>query len=368
VTPAHDGSWEERQLALLVRHAVDYAIYMLDETGHIVTWNQGAERMSGYRQEEVVGRHFSAFQTATDVARDHPAEMLRLAARDGRYEEEGWRVRKDGTTFWVDIVLTAIHDEHGALTGFAMVSRDLSERKRSEEAVRRVMEELRKANAELDRFASVAAHDMTDPLRTISGFAELLVEAEPPPEQAREFARHIHTTCMRLSRLLQSLLAYSRAGRVPGPGVPVDLAAAAGEVMSDVVGLIGECGAEVALDVPADARVAADPLDVRLVLQNLVANAIRFGAEDGPEVSIAATPVDGGWRVAVTDNGAGIAPEDHERIFGAFERTGANVDDEGQGLGLAICARLVARHGGTIAVDSTPGEGSCFHLTLPAPP
>src|SRR3954452_4792460 len=156
VSPAQDHASEDRQLALLVRHANDYAIYMLDETGRILTWNQGAERMSGYRPEEIVGRHFAAFQTEADTAREHPAEMLRRAARDGRYEEEGWRVRKDGTTFWVGIVLTAIRDEDGELIGFGMVSRDLSERKRAEEERREALEELRVANEELDRFASVA--------------------------------------------------------------------------------------------------------------------------------------------------------------------------------------------------------------------
>ena len=361
-----DRDSEERQLALLVTHAVDYAIYLLDATGHILTWNPGAERMSGYRAEEVLGRHFAAFQTEADTAREHPAEMLRVAAADGRYEEEGWRVRKDGTTFWVGIVLTAIRDEREDLIGFGMVSRDLTERKRAEEGRREALDDLRVANEELDRFASVAAHDMTDPLRTISGFAELLLERDPDPEQTRQFAGHILKTSLRLSTMLQGLLAYSRAGRTPGEHGPVDLGLVAGEVVADMAGLVAERGAEVSVDLPGEATVAADPQDVRLVLQNLVANAVKFGAADGPVVTIQATRDDGAWRVAVSDNGPGIAPEEQVRIFQAFERGTAGRGQDGHGLGLAICARVVARHGGRIAVDSAPGSGSRFHFTLPA--
>jgi PAS domain S-box-containing protein len=366
VSQGSDRDSEERQLALLVTHAVDYAIYLIDATGHILTWNPGAERMSGYRAEEVVGRHFATFQTEADTAREHPAEMLRRAARDGRYEEEGWRVRKDGTTFWVGIVLTAIRDEDGELIGFGMVSRDLSERKRAEEERREALEELRVANEELDRFASVAAHDMTDPLRTISGFAELLLQGDPPPEQAREFAGHILTTSLRLSTMLQGLLAYSRAGRTPGERRPVDLGLVAGEVVADMAGVVADRGAEVSVDVPDGATVAADPQDVRLVLQNLLANAVKFGAAGGPVVTIEATRVDGAWSVVVADNGPGIAPEEHARIFRAFERGTAGRGEDGHGLGLAICARVVARHGGTISVDAAPGSGSRFRFTLPA--
>src|SRR4051812_9411198 len=157
VSPAQDHASEDRQLALLVRHATDYAIYMLDDTGRVLTWNQGAERMSGYRPEEILGRHFATFQTESDTAREHPAEMLRLAARDGRYEEEGWRVRKDGTMFWADILLTAIRDEQGALSGFGKVSRDLTARRLAEEETRAKTLELEAANRQLAEYQRLVA-------------------------------------------------------------------------------------------------------------------------------------------------------------------------------------------------------------------
>lgn len=142
---AERGS-QERQLALLVSSAVDYAIFMLDVDGHVLAWNAGAERMKRYRPEEIIGRHFSIFYTEEDVARGHPDEELRRALADGRYEEEGWRVRKDGTRFWGNIVITPVHDESGELIGFGKVSRDLTARRIGEERTRARNRELESAN------------------------------------------------------------------------------------------------------------------------------------------------------------------------------------------------------------------------------
>src|SRR3954453_5570416 len=148
----HDEQLEQfRRLVLGVR---DYAIFMLDPGGYIRTWNAGAENLKGYTAEEIIGRHFSTFYTQPDRDRDHPAEELEIAAREGRYEEEGWRVRKDGTTFWASVTITAVRQEDGTLSGFAKVTRDLTERKRADEALRRTVSDLRVANQELDRFAS----------------------------------------------------------------------------------------------------------------------------------------------------------------------------------------------------------------------
>src|SRR5256885_238073 len=157
---------EDRQLALLVNQATDYAIFVLDPDGYVQTWNPGAERTTGYRSEEIIGRHFSRFYTDEDNERGRPADALRIAVPAGRCEEEGWRLRKDGTRFWASVTITAVRDEEGRLTGFAKVTRDLTERRRTQRELEGVVEELRLANEELDRFAAVAAHDMTDPLRT----------------------------------------------------------------------------------------------------------------------------------------------------------------------------------------------------------
>jgi PAS domain S-box-containing protein len=354
---------EYRRLVSSVR---DYAIFMLDPGGHIASWNAGARELKGYAPEEILGSHFSVFYTDADRERDHPAHELDVARREGRYEEEGWRVRRDGTTFWASVTITAVRDDDGRLTGFAKVTRDLTERKRASDALEQALAELRQVNEELDRFASVAAHDMTDPLRTISGFAEVLTELDPTADEAREYARHILDSSLRLTGMLHGLLAYARAGRPMGTPEPVDLAVVAEQVVIDLGARIGEREAHVTVDVPPGARVHGDPHDLRLVIQNLVSNAVKFADDARPRVAVAAArEPDGGWRVTVGDNGAGIAPEDREAIFAAFRRGRGHDRQAGYGLGLAIAQRLVERHGGRIGVDPGAGGGSTFWFTVP---
>ena len=346
------------QFRRMVASVRDYAIFMLDPGGHVATWNAGARHLKGYEAGEIIGRHFSTFYTEPDRVRDHPAHELEIATAEGRYEEEGWRVRKDGTTFWASVTITAVHDDDGGLVGFAKVTRDLTERRAAEEA-------MRAANAELDRFASVAAHDLNDPLRTIQGFAELLAERNLE-EPAAEFAGHILRTAGRMQTLVSSLLTYARSGQEGQPPGPIALSAAAGHVFGGLHALIEERRATVEVRIPDHAAVCATQADVEMLLQNLIANALRFGHPERPRVEVGAEPAGDDWRITVADNGAGIDPEDRARIFEAFERAHPDLSREGSGLGLAICQRLAARHGGSIGVDSEPGQGSRFWVLLPS--
>jgi PAS domain S-box-containing protein len=364
---AHELEQANRQLAeyrRLVTSVRDYAIFMLDPAGHILSWNAGAQRLKGYTPEEIIGRHFSVFYSAEDRARDHPAHELEVAVREGRYEEEGWRLRKDGSRFWANVTITAIRDEEGALAGFAKVTRDLTERKATEEELEGLVEELRIANEELDRFAAVAAHDMTDPLRTISGFAEFLLKTEAGEEQRRQYVQHIFDSSQRLSAMLHGLLAYARAGRPREAGADVDVALAVGQVRDDLAAGIAERDALIVVDLPPEARVHVNPDDLRIILQNLVSNAIKFADRHEPVITIGASRGRDEWVVTVADNGPGIPPEHQERIFAAFERA-PNRRSIGYGLGLAICQRLVERHGGTIGLESGPATGTRFWFSLP---
>jgi PAS domain S-box-containing protein len=354
----------EALFRLLVASVRDYAIFMLDPAGHILSWNAGAQYLKGYEPEEIIGRHFSVFYSAEDRARNHPAFELDGAVRDGRYEEEGWRIRKDGTRFWAQVTITAIRDEQGKLVGFAKVTRDLTERKQSQDELERVVEELRVANEELDRFAAVAAHDMTDPLRTISGFAEYLLETDPPEEKREQYVRHIFDSSQRLSAMLHGLLAYARAGRPRDAAAVVEVETAVRQVRDDLAAGIAERGALLEVDLPTDARVQVDRDDLRIILQNLVSNALKFADREDPVVTISAARTVGAWRITVADNGFGIPPEHQERIFAAFQRA-PNRRAMGYGLGLAICQRLVERHGGSIGLKSEPGEGTRFWFNLP---
>jgi PAS domain S-box-containing protein len=348
----------------LVSSVRDYAIFRLDAGGYIRSWNAGAQRLKGYTPDEAIGRHFSMFYSQEDRDRAHPAEELEIATREGSYEEEGWRYRKDGTTFWASVTITAIRDGAGALTGFAKVTRDLTARREAEQALQHAVEELRATNAELDRFAAVAAHDLTDPLRTISGFAEVLERRDLPPTE-RGYAAHIKSSSLRLTQMLRDLLTYARAGQSPTALEPVALAQAAAHVLEDLAGPIAERGAEVSVAIPAGAAVLATAGDVRLVLQNLVANAVKFADAQRPVVTIVARAGDHGWRVSVQDNGAGVPEAARERIFRAFERAQTDERGAGYGLGLAICERIVERHGGAIGLEPAQPHGSRFWFALP---
>jgi len=348
------------QLALFVDHVQDYAIFMLDPHGVVASWNPGAQRIKGYRAEEIIGRHFSTFYTPEAIARDHPAYALEAAQRDGRFGEEGWRVRNDGSRFWASVVITSVYDRDGRHIGFGKVTRDLTER-------RALQQELMRSNADLQRFAALAAHDLAEPLRTIGGFADLVNRrySEQLPAEAVPFLQQIVNGVNRMDALIESLLGYARAGELP-PGerfVPLDSVARA--VLEDLGAATEAANATVTIDIPERAEVRAGEYGVALVLQNLLSNALKFSDEPEPQITVAAREWDGAWRISVRDHGVGIDPAERERIFEPFRR-GLNSDVPGNGLGLTTCRRIVERHGGSIGVDSRPGEGSEFWFTLPA--
>jgi PAS domain S-box-containing protein len=347
------------QLALLVEQVRDYAIFMLNPEGVVATWNRGAERIKGYRADEIIGRHFSTFYTPDAVARDHPAHELELAVKDGVFEEEGWRVRKDGSRFWANVVITALFDGDGTHIGFGKVTRDLTER-------RALQQDLLRSNADLQRFAALAAHDLAEPLRTIGGFADLVNRryADQLPAEAGSFLEQIVAGVSRMDALIESLLGYARAGELP-PGerfVPLEPVARA--VLEDLRAATEAANARVTIEIPPEAEVRAGEYGVALVLQNLVSNALKFSDGPEPKVTISARAREAVWRICVRDYGRGIDPEHAETIFEPFRR-GADSETPGSGLGLTTCRRIVERHGGTIGVDSRPGEGSEFWFTLP---
>jgi PAS domain S-box-containing protein len=354
-----------RTLVLSVR---DYAIFVIDPGGRVATWNAGAERIKGYEASEVIGRHFSVFYTQEDREHGHPAHELEIAAREGRYEEEGWRIRKDGSRFWASVVITALRNDRGVLVGFAKVTRDLTERRIAEAAIRRAYEELARTNEELQEFAATAAHDLQEPLRTISGFAELL-EARYGgglPDDARVFIERIGAGTMRMRDLIQDFLTYARAGSSELTQEPVDLAAAVRPVLAGLAVAIEERDARVELELDDAPPVLADPAMVGLLLQNLVSNAIKYVDDEPPLVRVSAAADGDEVRVEVADNGIGMDATAQTLAFEAFGRVRPQEGAAGTGLGLSIARRVVERHGGRIGVESAPGEGSRFWFTLPA--
>jgi len=375
-TPAR-GAVELRKdvadLRLLLESVSDYAIFMLDPAGRVATWNHGAEQLKGYGAPEIVGKHFSVFYTPEDRASGKPQRLLEIAEKEGRAEDEGWRLRKDGSRFWANVVITALRSERGELHGFAKVARDLTERRSVEEELKHANDELRRrtgalerSNADLEQFATVASHDLSEPLRVIRGFAEILEQRLRArlDEEEQAFLAHLISGTRRMQDLVDGLLAYSRIARLVPSNTVTDLTAIVTACLDDLAARVREAGATVVVNpLPV---VSGDPTVMRQLFQNLLANALKFVHPDRfPTITVTAQRENSGWRISVTDNGMGVASRHRQRIFGMFARLHTDEEYPGTGIGLAICKRIVEQRGGRIWVEDNPGEGSVFCFTLP---
>lgn len=338
----------EERFRLLVESVGDYAIFMLDPGGHISSWNRGAERAKGYHAEEIIGKHFSVFYPPEAVAAGHPQYELEVAVAEGRYEEEGWRVRKDGSMFWANVVITAVRDETGALRGFAKVTRDVTERKA-------LLEELAELAEARSQFLAVTAHELRTPVSVVNGFSSTLRDHWDELEEGerRDMVAALARGGERLSRLVDDLLTAARieAGALEVSAEPVALTGLVEEVAADLA-------ADVAIDLP-DVRVYVDRGRVQQMVGNYLTNALRYGR---PPVTITASREDGAVVLRVCDAGEGVSPELLPRLFGKFER---GSDQEGTGLGLFIVRELARAQGGDAWYEPSTTAGACFALRIP---
>ncbi len=364
----------EVRYRLLVEGVLDYAIFSMDSTGHITSWNTGAERIKGYTADEIIGKHFSAFYTPEDRDRDLPGFVLKTATEQGHFEGEGWRVRKNGQRFWASIVVTALRDEEGNLYGFSKVTRDMTDRKALLDELQRHSEELElrirgreESNAELEAFAYSVSHDLRAPLRAISGFSEALREdyGDRLDDPGRDYVNEVINAATRMNTLVQDLLDYGRVSRISLPLEAVNLA----EIVTKAVAQLEERDRALAsVDVPASFVVKAHPQVLTQVLVNLLSNAFKFHEKSTvPEVRIGAEERDGMVRLTVRDNGIGIAPQHQDRIWNVFERLHDRETYPGTGIGLAIVKRAVIRMHGNYGLESDTGKGSTFWIELPCP-
>jgi PAS domain S-box-containing protein len=356
---------------LLVTSVRDYAILVLDPQGRILTWNEGAQQIKGYTADEIVGKEFCVFYPPEEVRRGVPAEALRIAAQEGRWEAEGWRVRKDGSRFWANVVITALVDATGTLVGSAKVTRDLSERKQAEEAIREAKDEAERANAAKSEFLSRMSHELRTPLNAILGFAQLLDLDDVSPLQHDNIAQ-ILKAGRHLLDLINEVLDLTRieTGHLTLSIEPVAVAEVLHEALVLIRPLAGTHNVHLG-EVPAvsaTTQVLADQQRLKQVLLNLLANAVKYNRPGGT-VTLACRPMtDDRLRLEVHDTGLGIPPEKLDRLFVPFERLGAEQTPvEGTGLGLALCKRLVELMGGAIGVTSTVGQGSTFWIDLACP-
>jgi light-regulated signal transduction histidine kinase (bacteriophytochrome) len=266
-----------------------------------------------------------------------------------------------------------LRDDDGTLRGFAKVTRDVSVQKAAEEKLRAYSMHLEQSNRELESFASIASHDMQEPLRKIRAFGDLIVTkyGERLEPEARDYLQRMRGAAGRMQELIENLLTYSRVTMKPRPFTRVNLADAAREVAVDLEGLLAQSGGR--LELGALPVIEADPMQMRQLLQNLLSNALKFHQPGVPPVvkvygvEVPATRGAPGPRceLRVEDNGIGFEPQYAERIFGIFQRLHGRAEYEGTGIGLAICRRVVERHHGTIVGESVPGKGATFVVTLP---
>jgi len=367
------------QFALFVTHVVDYAIFMLDPSGVIVTWNEGAERIKGYSADEIIGTHFSVFYPPEDIRDRKPEWELETARREGRYAEEGWRLRKDGTRFWASVVITAVRDETGHLRGFGKVTRDLTERhaveeqrnaERDAEALRlrehaARMAELEHAKTE---FLNLASHELRGPLTVIRGYNSMLEDGTIPVEQIPATARLLEAKLAQMDLLIEQMLETARLeyDRMELSRDRFDLRWVAQEQL-DIFRPLSR-GHHFVMDAAHEPLVVeGDRSRVSTIVANFMDNALKYSPAGG-EICVMSGRRRSEVFVRVRDQGLGIADEHLPQLFTRFGRlpTEENVRIAGTGLGLFLCKEIAVRHGGDITVQSKPGTGSEFTLTLPS--
>lgn len=359
----------EERLRLLIESVQDYAIFMLDEDGYIASWNVGAQRITGYKAPEIMGKHFSIFYTEEDIKNEKPKMELEMALATGRYAEEGWRLRKEGSRFWSSVVITAIRDEKGTLKGFAKVTRDMTERKLAEDELEKKVsdrtKDLIRINHELEQFAHVASHDLQEPLRMVATYMDLLhIRCEKKLEESeKEFLQYAVQGAERAQQLIQDLLEFSQVASLEKKFQRIDLGEAAQKAQANLKLAIEETQAKIKIEnLPS---IPADSFQMTQLFQNLFANALKYRASQPPQIKVSAVESSDFWTVTVQDNGIGIAAEYHEKIFELFQRLHSKEKYSGTGLGLAICKKIVERHHGKIWVESQAGQGAAFKFSLP---
>ena len=363
----------EERFRLLIQGVKDYAIFMLDPTGHVVSWNEGAQRIKGYEAAEIIGRHFSTFYPAEDVAADKPRHELEIAISEGKYEEEGWRVRKDGSLFWASVLITAVRAGDGRLVGFAKVTRDLTERRAANEralADARRVTEAETASRIKSEFLATMSHELRTPINATLGYTEILSLGlrGPVTETQREDLERIRISQQYLLGIITDLLNYSRmeAGEMDYDLSPVSVQA----IVDAVMPMVGPQARKKRLTLEwmtcdEELVVQVDRTKGEQVMLNLLSNAVKF-TPNGGRVTVGCTAGEGTITISVADTGPGIPEDQQAAIFEPFVQLGRSrtSSHEGTGLGLAISRDLARAMGGDVTVESVPGKGSTFAFVL----
>lgn len=364
-TPTLGGDDDPRYRGLL--EAAPDAMVVVDEAGDIVLLNLQAEKQFGYSRDELIG------QQIRNIIPEGFAE--RLIADDLRSATEALAqqigtgielvaLRKDGTEFPIEIMLSPLESAEGTLVTAAI--RDITVRRAAEATLAGTIKDLERSNEELGQFAYIASHDLQEPLRMVASYTQLLARrySGQLDADADEFIAYAVDGAARMQRLIGDLLAYSRVGTMGLDLTEVSAQDSLDQALRDLRGAIDDAAATITHD--SLPMVLADPSQLTQLFQNLIGNALKYQDSGAPHIHVSATPIEGGWSFSVRDDGLGIEPAYFEKIFGMFQRLHGRDEFSGTGIGLAICRKIVDRHGGTITVESSPGQGSTFTFTLHA--
>lgn len=380
----------EERLRKMFEGIKDYAMIMLDPQGNVTSWNEGARRIKGYEASEIIGQSFKKFYPVQDIQMGKCDYELIEASETGRFEDEGWRIRKDGTKFWASVLITAIRDENNNLLGFSKVTRDITDRKRSEDLLKmaytnlekRVEErtgELMKINDQLqeavrtrDEFLSIASHELRTPLTPlklqvqnfISNIRKKTIKTMPD-ERLQRMGDTCERALTRLTTLIDNLLDVSRinSGKLILSFEDVNLQELSEEILDRYKYDIQSSGSMVTIDIKQPIIGHFDRLRIEQVFTNLLTNALKYGNKK--PISIEISKERGSAKIVFRDAGMGISATDFDRIFERFERLADNTNVAGLGLGLFISRQIVEAHGGFISVSSKESEGAVFTVLLP---
>ena len=365
---------DAERFRLLVESVKDYAIFMLDVEGHVSSWNIGAERIKGYRADEILGQHFSRFYPPETAGRC--AEELEIAARDGRFEDEGWRVRKDGSRFWANVIISRMLGHDGRLVGFAKVTRDLTHRRALDQeriaraALEQALAEEKKTEELREQLVGIVGHDLRSPLSSIIMGADLMLRRGMLHDADAKVTARIARSAERMAKIISQLLDFTRSRLGAGMRVeprPADLAEICAQVIAEAETTHPD--RSLIFEADPDMRGVWDGERLAQVVSNLVANAIAHGKADGA-VSVVLREEGDSVTLSVHNEGPAIPAEVLPAIFDPFRRharrTSRNAD--GLGLGLFICRELVIAHRGEISVQSTDEAGTTFTVRLPRQP
>lgn len=367
----------EERYHKMIEEVEDYAIILLDKDGIIQNWNKGAEKIKGYKEKEIVGKSFQNFYLPEDRERGLPLQLLQTAREKGKALHEGWRRKKDGSAFWGSIVLTALHDDQNNIIGFSKVTRDLTERKMTDEKMKAYTNQLEFQNEQLEQFAYAASHDMKEPLRKIIFYNNHLFEkaAANLKEKEKEYLTRSIAAANRMSKLIDDLLEYSKASFDIKDFEIVDL----NEVIDEIILSHRDTieNAEARIHFSNLPQLPGIPFQLRQLFDNLITNAIKYRHDERkPDIFINSSKITGTGekeldegkpyhKITVADNGVGFEEEYSEKIFELFQRLGTT-RNVGTGVGLALCKKIVQNHHGTIKATGYLNEGARFEIYLPA--